>query len=628
MYRNLGKIIKSVALCYVLLFAHFSYAEDDVVKTGGTTSLMLRVHYENILILQGLRQKVRNLLNKERFLGERMFGYLYLRDIEDGGVSFTAFLPEQHTAIKNLIEKNFPDIKVHQQGDEFTLKFDKSLAKQASDKVMPEIMEILYRRLQGFGVRKPILSRIGVSHILVEVPGENEQYVEVFKQLVTRSARLNFLLEDGEMSPQEALVRRPHPGSAIFYHYRSGQKIPYLLDVRPIITDRDVKKVEAGHDGREPFVLALLHPTAAKRLEQATYNNIGKRMAILFEDRVYMAPTIMETIRSGQVKITNHFSPAEAAGFAVLLASGSYPVPVEVVDERIEEIEGDSSTCCEKQLEPFVPESEKVEQTKKPAAQEVKTKTLPVEKAEPQKEVLPVIKKEEIEWEETPAIEEIIEPEPEKVIEEPVKEVTPIEEVEEVIQPDLIKEMEQESFPAIKKEEIEWEETPAIEEIIEPEPEKVIEEPVKEITPIEEVEEVIQPEGLVKEIEQESFPEIKKEEILWDEAEEGDVIPIYQDPKLEEFPDIEVLIPDVSEIPSLETPMQEQEILMEEVPYVDGIAPKVFDKVKEEPEVIEELSKFEQYLRDTNFKIEDVTSTPRKRQIPKAILELKIGDGL
>ena len=570
MYRNLGKIIKSVALCYVLLFAHFSYAEDDVVKTGGTTSLMLRVHYENILILQGLRQKVRNLLNKERFLGERMFGYLYLRDIEDGGVSFTAFLPEQHTAIKNLIEKNFPDIKVHQQGDEFTLKFDKSLAKQASDKVMPEIMEILYRRLQGFGVRKPILSRIGVSHILVEVPGENEQYVEVFKQLVTRSARLNFLLEDGEMSPQEALVRRPHPGSAIFYHYRSGQKIPYLLDVRPIITDRDVKKVEAGHDGREPFVLALLHPTAAKRLEQATYNNIGKRMAILFEDRVYMAPTIMETIRSGQVKITNHFSPAEAAGFAVLLASGSYPVPVEVVDERIEEIEGDSSTCCEKQLEPFVPESEKVEQTKKPAAQEVKTKTLPVEKAEPQKEVLPVIKKEEIEWEETPAIEEIIEPEPEKVIEEPVKEITPIEEVEEVIQP----------------------------------------------------------EGLVKEIEQESFPEIKKEEILWDEAEEGDVIPIYQDPKLEEFPDIEVLIPDVSEIPSLETPMQEQEILMEEVPYVDGIAPKVFDKVKEEPEVIEELSKFEQYLRDTNFKIEDVTSTPRKRQIPKAILELKIGDGL
>ena len=200
--------------------------------------------------------------------------------------------------------------------------------------------------------------------------------------------------------------------------------------------------------------------------------------------------------------------------------------------------------------------------------------------------------------------------------------------MEEVIQPDLIKEMEQESFPAIKKEEIEWEETPAIEEIIEPEPEKVIEEPVKEITPIEEVEEVIQPEGLVKEIEQESFPEIKKEEILWDEAEEGDVIPIYQDPKLEEFPDIEVLIPDVSEIPSLETPMQEQEILMEEVPYVDGIAPKVFDKVKEEPEVIEELSKFEQYLRDTNFKIEDVTSTPRKRQIPKAILELKIGDGL
>lgn len=596
MYKNFCNIFKLVAICYVLLFASFSYAENTVSKTGATTSLMLRVHYEDMLVMQGLRKQVKEVLNKERFMGERMFGYLYLRDTENGGVSFTAFLPEQHQAIKNLIKKYFPRIVVHQRGDEFTLKFDKTQEMHSADRVIPEIMDILYRRLKGFGVEQPALSRIGLSHILVEIPGENEQYVEVFKQLVTRSAKLSFLLEDRDMSPQEALIRNPHPGSAIFYHHRSSQKIPYLLDARPVITDRDVKYVKTGHDGREPFVMATLHSSAAERLAKVTHRNIGRRMGILFEDRVYMAPTIMETIRSGQVKITNHFSPAEAAGFAVLLASGSYPVGVEVVDERIDEIEIDDATCCEKSMEQFMPEpenkkvedhhsvkvikeivneTENLKETVTQPAQntdlDIKEEKPVVEKVieKPKKEEMPLVKKEEIQWEKPKEAEVVIEQE----LEEPIEE--------------------------IKQEEITWEKPADVDDVINKTVENIIEEPKKD-----------------------EFPIVKQEEIQWEEPAETEELIEHVSTAITEEPE---------SITAIETPEPELEVLMNIEPLADDLPLDVIEKVKRDPDVIEELSRFEQYLRnaeDIKYKIENVTSTPRKRKIPKEILELKISEGL
>jgi protein-export membrane protein SecD len=657
MRKQFSYIVSTIALCCVLLCAPIARAEENIAKQGATTSLMLRVHYEDMLPMQSLRHQVKELLNTERFMGDSPFGHLYLRNIEGGGISFTAFLPEQHEAIRNLIHSRFPDVEIHQMGDEFTLRFKQDFEKGHADKVMPYVMEILYRRLRGFGVEKPVLSRIGLSHVLVEVPGENEQYVEVFKQLVTRSARLSFLLEDREMSPQEALLRRPHPGSAVFHHYRAGQKIPYLLDVRPVITDGDVYQVETGHDGVEPFVSLQLSQEAAERLEQVTHQNIGRRMAILFENRVYMAPTIMETIRSGQLKITNHFSPAEAAGFAVLLASGSYPVPVEVVDARTEILERDEDTCCTRQIQPFVPSAQKEPEivTKpkalqqavkqdKPAQEVVEIKTVEtLEVVEQQVEEKPETLQQAVRAETTKATSPDIEQEMLELIEKIHTEETGV--VAEAQEPvaDVSTEPE---VPVIQPEDIAWEEA---EETLEVETElqeetvteaaeveleemltEVAEEPTEEKMAVtdmsvevrEEIEETPMEDLATKTYAKETGPKIEQDDIEWEETSESELIEFAKEPAQQTAEDVQ----------QVSTPSPAQELLEEEVKYFsDDIPEEIVEKIQQEPEVIESLSKFERYLRDAkdiNFKIEDATSTPRKMAVSKEILELKISDGL
>lgn len=632
MRKTFWQSIKIAVLSCVLLLPSFALSAEEKDKIGGTLSIMLRVHYEEMLELRSLRHQVNAILGKNRFKGTQPFGYIYLRDIKHGGVSFTAFMPEQHEAIRNVLKKNLKNVIVDQMGDEFTLRYTEEVEKQNADRIMPETMEILYRRLVGFGVANPKITRVGKSHVLVEVPNRKEQDTEDFKQLITRTARLSFLLENDEMSPQEALVRSPGVGSAIFYRHQAGQFIPYLLDVQPVITDRNIAKVVTGNDGREPFVLAVLHPNAAKRLEQVTANNVGRRMAIMFEDMVYMAPTIMETIRSGQIKITNHFSGPEAAGFAVLLASGSYPVSVEVVDERIEQVEQDDATCCEDKneyfeptkqelrdepMEEFIdeviekeemkPQPHKPEPVAEPAKEEPVVEEEPESQQDEPSEMESLMQQLEDSKEETKGGVEEPKPEPVQEVKEPVKSLQVPEGglMEYLLKNAKPVEEPVENEPVVQEESVEkdgptLEEIPVEPEFVEPEvePEPVVEAPAK--VQIEET--VIQKEDVVT-----APSEMKSSsDALFDEQ----VIKVEPLAKVVE-------------------PMVTEEEMAK--PREEEIAPELMDHILADEDVQMELSRFEQYLHGTDkldFHIEDVTSTPRQVSQPKTLKQLRVGDGL
>ena len=54
----------------------------------------------------------------------------------------------------------------------------------------------------------------------------------------------------------------------------------------------------------------------AKRFAKVTHQNIGKRLAIIIDGRLYSAPTIKSEIRGGQAEISGNFSEAEAQDLA------------------------------------------------------------------------------------------------------------------------------------------------------------------------------------------------------------------------------------------------------------------------------------------------------------------------
>jgi SecD/SecF fusion protein len=71
-----------------------------------------------------------------------------------------------------------------------------------------------------------------------------------------------------------------------------------------------------------------------KKFAKVTQKNVGRRLAILIDEKVISAPQIREPILNGEAEITGDFSLDEARMLSAVLNSGALPVPLIVEEER------------------------------------------------------------------------------------------------------------------------------------------------------------------------------------------------------------------------------------------------------------------------------------------------------
>lgn len=62
--------------------------------------------------------------------------------------------------------------------------------------------------------------------------------------------------------------------------------------------------------------------------------NVGKRLAIVLDNKVYSAPSINERIGGGSGQISGAFTQEEARDVAVALRSGALLAPVKLLEQR------------------------------------------------------------------------------------------------------------------------------------------------------------------------------------------------------------------------------------------------------------------------------------------------------
>ncbi len=72
----------------------------------------------------------------------------------------------------------------------------------------------------------------------------------------------------------------------------------------------------------------------AKIFSRLTGSNIGKFLAIVLDDNVYMAPRLSVKIPNGSAYIEGLESMEEAKNIAIVLRAGALPAPVDVIEER------------------------------------------------------------------------------------------------------------------------------------------------------------------------------------------------------------------------------------------------------------------------------------------------------
>ncbi len=245
------------------------------------------------------------------------------------------------TPFLDLVQKSFSDLTVSSNSDSsspgpsYSLDYKPRELQTIRSNAMDQALETIRNRIDQLGVRETTVAKEGDNEILVQLPGIQDP--ERAKELIGKTAVLEFKLVDDSKSVQDAIKDGPPPGDEVLYGTSErGGREPYLVE-SPVLMTGDVvtdARVRPGGRLEGPYVAVELDARGAGIFDAMTAENVGRRLAIVLDNTVYSAPVIKERIPGGHVQINGRFSMDEAHDLAIVLRSGALPAPVEIEEER------------------------------------------------------------------------------------------------------------------------------------------------------------------------------------------------------------------------------------------------------------------------------------------------------
>jgi preprotein translocase subunit SecD len=232
------------------------------------------------------------------------------------------------------------------EGNRIFLRPTESGLSNAIDQAMDVARDVIDRRINALGTLEPTILRQGTNRILVQAPGQQDP--EALKQLIGRTARLEFKMVCDNITPEQLAARRAPIGSQILPMLQDGgQTTPICVERRAIISGDMISDARQDFDPTDatPNVVLSFNQTGSRRFARTTSENVGRPFAIILDNVVISAPSIREAILGGQASISGGGFTVETANqLAISLRSGRLPVELTVVQESTvgEELGADS----------------------------------------------------------------------------------------------------------------------------------------------------------------------------------------------------------------------------------------------------------------------------------------------
>jgi preprotein translocase subunit SecD len=226
------------------------------------------------------------------------------------------------------------DISVQTAGDQHLILSlsDQAIAADTSHAVQQSI-EIIRRRIDALGTREPSIAPQGADRIVVEAPGESDP--ERLKNVIGQTAKLTFQLVDDSVSPQDVDQGRPIPPESQVIPSQDGYVANYLVKRRATVSGEMLTNAQMSFNPQTgaPVVVIRFNGQGSRRWGDATSQNVGKRFAIVLDNKVLSAPVIREAILGGSCEISGNFTTESANDLAVLLNAGALPAPLKFVQQ-------------------------------------------------------------------------------------------------------------------------------------------------------------------------------------------------------------------------------------------------------------------------------------------------------
>ncbi|MDE3175747.1 MAG: hypothetical protein KGM15_06510 [Pseudomonadota bacterium] len=190
------------------------------------------------------------------------------------------------------------------------------LSVQPADR-SAEVAATLRRRLDDIGVTSPVEAEGAGLRTLLPAG--------VDEALLTRPASIEFRLVAQKPDEAGALARGRWQGAG-----EESVEPEIILDerrLREIVAKADPGIADGARNGAIAF---HIDPIGMKNLMAASIEAIGRKLAILVDDKIVVDPVIRAPIASATGEISGGFSAASAAQLVQLMRSGRLPAQVAV----------------------------------------------------------------------------------------------------------------------------------------------------------------------------------------------------------------------------------------------------------------------------------------------------------
>lgn len=257
--------------------------------------------------------------------------------IMENSVVYTILDKDEMPKMDEML-KQIKGLAIEKNDLQYTLKLTPEDIVATKNQAVAQAVETIRNRLDQFGLSEPNVVRQGETDIVVELPGiKTAEDEKAARELISKPANLELMAIDEERNAQVDNMTSSQAsqyGDVILEDTNNSQ-IKYLVKEIPILNGSQVVDAQVAFDqSNQAIINFTLNSTGARIFGDFTEKNIGKRLAVVLDGKVYSAPNIRERIGGGSGQISGGFTVVEAGNVAIALRSGALPATVKLLEKR------------------------------------------------------------------------------------------------------------------------------------------------------------------------------------------------------------------------------------------------------------------------------------------------------
>ena len=328
----------------VALIFGLTYSLPSILQTESGSKISLGLDLQGGLYLmlgvktdEAIKSKIRSSASSTKYFCEAEDILIDELKISEDSFSFVLLDEDEIAKTDKMLEESGGFV-VDKDGLNYVVKLSKMEEAFTREFAINQAVDTIRNRLDQFGLAEPSVTRAGENKILVELPGiKSAEEEKKARELISRPANLQLMAVDEAKSDQ---VYKLSEDEAMLYgdiilEDAKNPEIKHLVNEIPILDGTLLTDAKVAFDeNNQPVINFTLNSKGGKIFGDYTAKNVGNRLAVVLDSKVYSAPVIRERIGGGSGQISGGFSVAEAHSVAIALRSGALLAPVMMLEKR------------------------------------------------------------------------------------------------------------------------------------------------------------------------------------------------------------------------------------------------------------------------------------------------------